>query len=848
MAPEQQQQQQQQQQPGKRKRTNDNSGSGNISNGNDDNIGDTNTTTTNNNNDDENLDVIFGRVADRRRKEVTTLEPAFVRALLLEIRSLTGIQFEILSAARAATGTPIDTEKAGDEIRELIMKQYRIISDEDVTSNLRRRSWDVVREIFRLIGDHGGTSTENNDHHQRKKVKYTGRNNIISASTANNSAVQSTATTAAPKSTSQNSARVSASTSTETSRPQGSTSNREDNNGTNSDANGSTKITAQTHPSMTKNKTANSGNNEINSSNSSGRSRSNSLKNNIRTVASLSAASASTTAVAIDSSNSTPAVHPSMVRKSSSTTSPTTITAVPPPYQKRSATVLDNRNISQNRSTSGGNAAKNKKHPPAAMNRSSSGVRNRENNNVPVHPSMNRTTTTTTPTGSSANNSVRSTTAPTTAASASTAFNAVSASSSSSSSSPTSSPRQGTVANNTTAIPETVLSNKSNTISRPKEKPKTETAVTTLQLPADNIRGNSFAGYINIRPYVTVDFHRYLPTANMRNELGKRLLKWDPYWKVEKMLCTGLTAPVTKRRYQRNEDTPPSDHIVTSNTAATFKIDQLLKMVGPRLRQVTQGQPPKDCELRVLLRMVPLDLSAKQSEKRADVHIWPKGTYLQVHAAPSKSSKPMVQKLIQRKQQSHDLSYWAGICHPLDLTSLLHSSWSSTSASLSSFPYSVIECGCHDSEVYEFSLALCMYQSPQTITKGLLTKNSKTLKRLSLTESYDRAIKMMKNNEVTLDDSDDEDNKNNGHQKKNPSTEELKRIQFSLKDPLAMTVIKTPVRGSECKHFSVRFCIRFPTVCYRCRNITHFESHFIYLTYRIMNMNFNTIIEINRFF
>ena len=806
MAPE------QQQQTGKRKRTNGNSGSGsgsgNISNGNN----------ASNDDDDENIDVIFGRVADRRRKEVTTLEPAVVRALLLEIRSLTGIQSEILSASRAAaTGTtPIDTEKAGDEILELIMKEYRTIINKDVPPKVQRRSHDVVREIFRLIGDHGGTASENGDHHQRKKVKYIGRNNIISASTitANTSTTnQSTATTAAaPNLSGQHSARVSAFTNTETSRPQVSTSNREDNNGTNSSDRGNTKSTTQTHPSMTKNKTTNSRNKEINSSNSnsSGRSRSNSLKNNIRTVASLSAASASTTAVAIDSSNNStpPAVHPSMVRKSSSTTtSSTTITAVPPPYQKRSATVPDHRDYSQNPSTNAGNAAKNKKHPP----------RNGVNNNVPVHPSMNRTSTTAKITGSLTNNSVRSATASTTVASASTAFNAVSASSSSSSSSPTSSPRQGTVTNNTTDIPETVLSNRSNIstnsappVPRPKETLKADTAVTTVQLPADNIKSNSFAGFIDVRPSVTLDFHRYLPTANMCNEVGTRLLKWDPYWKVEKVLYTGLTAPVTKLRYRRNEDPPLNNHIVTSNTAATFKIDQLLKMVGPKLRQVPQGRPPRDGEFRVLMRMIPLDLSAKQSEKRADVHIWPKGTYLQVHAAPSNSTNPMPQKLLQRKQQGHDENYWTGVCHPLDLTSLLHSSWSSTSTSLSSFPYSVIECGCHDSEAYWFSLALVKYQSPQSITATLLNKNNRTLKRLSLPESYDRAIKMMKNNEVTLDDSDDEDNNNNGHQKKNPSTEELKRIQFSLKDPLAMTVIKTPVRGSECKHFSVRFCIRFP--------------------------------------
>jgi len=219
--------------------------------------------------------------------------------------------------------------------------------------------------------------------------------------------------------------------------------------------------------------------------------------------------------------------------------------------------------------------------------------------------------------------------------------------------------------------------------------------------------------------------------------------------------------------------------------------------------------------------MLPLELSKQEygGKTRADTHIWPKGTYMQIHAAPSLSlneTVPRPQILRQKKQQGHDATKWQGICEHLDITSLLHSAWSSMSTSLSSYPYSTVEFGCHDPELYLFSLALCRYQAPQTLCKILLNpshnnnNNNKSsiqqvpfLKRISLEEMYRRAKKKMENNEVTLDDSDEDDDDGTNGDNGNDSPKELRRIQFSIRDPISMTALKTPVRGRDCLHFSV---------------------------------------------
>jgi len=748
-----------QQQPAKRKRNNDaNDGRNIVRPGLSDKNNEAKSKATDG---DENIDAMFGRVVDRRRKEVEKMEPAFVRSLMLEIRSLTstGIQFHMLPSSEA-----IDTEKAGNDIRDLIMNQYRLINDDDAPSNKRRRAWDVVNEIFRLIGTNGGTAREGINCYQNKKVKYTGRNIAF----ADNTVAQSS---------------TGADHTSVVTRLQGLTSDKRNTTAT-TNTNDGTQKAAQKQSSF--------------------------MKNKVRTVASLSKASASTTAYASSSSssNDTIAVHPSMVGTSSTSIRenngekdvPTGRGTSPPPYQRRSDTVLDHRNNNQNRLTNGVNS-KNKNHQ--LINRSnSSSVKNKESNSIPVHLAMrqnDKTLNSVTEKNAAAKvspiiivgttNRNATTTTATTAAHTSKTSDAASAALPSSSSRSSTSLHQGTFS---TTIPETVVSNNSNTnmdlVSLIKEKPVIESTVSTVVLPADNVSNNSFACYQGVRPFIKLQFNRYLPTQNMINELERRLMKWDPYWNIETMLCAGLTAPIQHRIY-RNEDRNSKKDFIP-NTAASFKIEHLLRMVGPKLSQVVQGQIVKDNELRVFLRMVPLDLLNEQSEKRADIHLWPTGTYLQINInnIPGKATP---QKLMQRKQQSHNYEKWLGLSHPLDVTSLLHISWSSYSTKNPNL-CSVFELGCHDSEVYMFSLALCRYVSPAALTKSLLSTNNSALKRLTLKEAHDRATKLMTNNEVTLDNSDDED-----EEKK-----EIRRIQFSLKDPLSMTQIKVPVRGRKCRHFS----------------------------------------------
>ena len=96
-----------------------------------------------------NLGAIFSRVVKRRQKEVTILGPALVRVLLMEIRELTGNGLPSLTAA--TSNTEVDTKAASKDIRGLIENEYKTIRDESALPDKRRRSWDVVNKIFRLI-------------------------------------------------------------------------------------------------------------------------------------------------------------------------------------------------------------------------------------------------------------------------------------------------------------------------------------------------------------------------------------------------------------------------------------------------------------------------------------------------------------------------------------------------------------------------------------------------------------------------------------------------------------------------------------------------------------------------
>lgn len=327
-----------------------------------------------------------------------------------------------------------------------------------------------------------------------------------------------------------------------------------------------------------------------------------------------------------------------------------------------------------------------------------------------------------------------------------------------------------------------------------KDNPVVSRSTTSITLPADESKNKptQFACYIEDRPWVQLTFKQYGTTSNMKDHFLRRLQKWDPFWISEKDFCTGLTSPVTNHRYEMKKNCK-----YTPQTAARFDIVDLLKIAGPKIRTIRQGQTPVDGELRVLVRMLPLYLSKQKGggKDRADVHLWPKGTYMQIHFDSDSRAPARPQILYQRKQQGHDPKKWLGVCKHLDITSMVHSMWSSTTNSLKrSSRHSTIELGCYDPELYMFHLALCRYRSPQTLSRTLLNASDhRMLKRVGLEEMYER---IRKKTEVLTCDSDDDEN---GEQSDNKADESFR---FPIRDPLTLAAIEVPVRGRNCLHLT----------------------------------------------
>jgi hypothetical protein len=175
--------------------------------------------------------------------------------------------------------------------------------------------------------------------------------------------------------------------------------------------------------------------------------------------------------------------------------------------------------------------------------------------------------------------------------------------------------------------------------------------------------------------------------------------------------------------------------------------------------------------------------------KRADCHLWPKGTFVTVDG--------IAHGLTQRHQQSHDLKKWLGMCKHFDMGSVIQ------------FPLlksTEINICCLDTDQYYFSLALCQYRSPDFLVRKLhglkpecdSPPREHSLQRLSLEESLQKAKQLINQpNMVVLDDDDDDQSAGQG----------VGKFVFSLIDPLSKVPMTTPVRGKKCKHWQVRIVL-----------------------------------------
>jgi hypothetical protein len=164
--------------------------------------------------------------------------------------------------------------------------------------------------------------------------------------------------------------------------------------------------------------------------------------------------------------------------------------------------------------------------------------------------------------------------------------------------------------------------------------------------------------------------------------------------------------------------------------------------------------------------------------KRADCHLWPKGTYIQVNGKPI--------AIQQRRQQEHNGGKeWKGMSKELDVTPLLDIGERNR-----------IQICCSDDQPYIYALVCCKYRSDSDLFSE--ATGSSSFKRniipiLSKEDSIQKAMGLAtRQATVALDcENDDQSDMDNG------------KFIFSLSCPYTKTLLSTPVRGKSCKHFQV---------------------------------------------
>lgn len=317
------------------------------------------------------------------------------------------------------------------------------------------------------------------------------------------------------------------------------------------------------------------------------------------------------------------------------------------------------------------------------------------------------------------------------------------------------------------------------------EIPVVDPQITTVKFPKGEGR---LSGALHERLPCQVEFRKLKVPKSLMHTVGVRLASSEPYWYVVKGIFTGMTSPTGSSSWVKSTEAGISATL--PRTVATFKIR---KISGDVVKMVknwgTKAVKPEEGEYRLLLRMLPVNKETK-GMKRADCHLWPKGTFVTVGGTPH--------YLTQRSQQAHDKKKWLGMCTHFDMGTAIK------------FPLQehTVNICCRDTDQYYFSLTICQYRSPGFLTRKLQglkpecdsMPRQHSLQYLSLQESINKAKQFLSQPMVVLDDDDDDQTEGEG----------VGKFVFSLIDPLSKVPMKTPVRGNKCKHWQVRtFSISF---------------------------------------
>ena len=304
------------------------------------------------------------------------------------------------------------------------------------------------------------------------------------------------------------------------------------------------------------------------------------------------------------------------------------------------------------------------------------------------------------------------------------------------------------------------------------------------QFPADVIadRGSTsrFSGSRTSRPPVTLEFTRQWPGNRMLADAGAAFEQWEPFWKTEQVVATGVTSVVRSVAWTKHPSWDPNSGFKNiPRTVAQFRIPPF---TGRASTQIAWGTTklhannitPSIGDTALVLRMLPITVDRKS--KRANCHLWPKGTFLMVNKVPV--------ALNQRIQVSNDATKWEKMSYPLDLSSHIRKCNENT----------IVAICCQDDTQYLYMVAICRYKPPSLLLKELVHDANPYLLKMTFEESMEKAMGYMnKNSMITIDDGDDGDRGGNGAGK----------LVFSLVDPVTKTPMKIPVRGQRCKHWQV---------------------------------------------
>lgn len=712
--------------------------------------------------EDDGYSTIVSRLIERRRKEVATMDPGLIRSLVVEINHRTGVNVTSITGSQLA-----------DQVESLLTTHLTIAGDAEMSTHERRHAWEVVDEIRYAIDSHLGIIPDNPPRRKRRRLSVH-RSPVPNANERTSHPLPSTSSTPGHTHTNAGASGNSIAASSST-----------------------THVAAKLpiHPSMIGTAMSRTATGKIDSlaSTSAGvpssQARSgSSYKPPVHPAMANGAASAAqgrhmgngsmTSAASSSGGTSGLPVHPAMAAIAASRTDGTAC-SVPP---------LTPAVRPLNTSDSGSSSSSTLNQPNAR----------------PVHPAMLRVSP---ETGTSTDRSTagaRMSTAALTAAAASTAAIArgtmdptpltgrtpVVWDAAKNGTNPTAAAPPYMRRSQTAAQQRSIISqggcNQLPTHPRVDETSGVKSDLVTLTFQSDDKanRGHvtQYSCYRTYRPPVTIKFYSHIPAKDTMVHAGIRLKRWEPYWQVCSVVASGMTAPVKDRKFQLKDQTKAPD---TPKTAGYFTVDNDILKKALQENKLSSGKlvAPIEGEYRLLARMLPAKLTDKQQSKRADCHYWPKGTFLQIRTG---SDKPVPRSLDQRKQSNIDTTKWeCPTIRPLDVTSELMKPQVLGNTKTS------IELSCYDEEPYVFSLTLCRYRPPASLSRQLQSSINSVLKKLTPEESFAKARGMM--TEVVLDDFEGSDQ--SGH--------DLKSIAFTLKDQFTMGVIKTPVRGTKCSHFSV---------------------------------------------